>query len=592
MKNWSIEARSQAGIGVALLLACAIAIQQQATGTLGLDALPYLALLLGVGSGACLVLQRIRAGAARDDAAQRKLLHAHRHYRLLVETGHAGIWVLDKNGCGVFANHALGQMLGCQPDALRGQDIYAYLGDNAAATLASMLSSASTATHDLCYRRANGELGWAMVSSCEMLDDAGLPCGTLLLLSDISQRKQVELALAAMQIDLEIRIQVRTADLQKANDQLRAEIAVREAAERALAASERRLHEIISMMPTALFIKDSKLDVVLMNEACAEQWGVTLQEVAGTKGPWICPQKQLDTFFEQDRAVLASGRFEKREVRTWHRGMQEVRILEAYKKPVYDVNGKPLYLIGMTFDITERKRSEAALADSVQQLRQLTAHLETVKEDERQRIARDIHDELGQNLLALKIDVQMLHARTSRHTRLNNRAAAMLATIDATIRSVRAIINDLHPSTLDLGLGPAVEWLAGEIGKRSGIDCRVQVRGEESSDLDPRRAAAVFRIVQESLINVMRHSGATQADVKLDIGNGRMQVEIADDGIGMDPSARGNGGGKFGLRGMHERVGALGGELEIQSSPGAGTRLKMQLPTREENCELETIGEK
>jgi PAS domain S-box-containing protein len=589
MRNWKVESFGLAGITIILMLASLLALREHHMGQLDWVAGLFFGALLFIGVGSCVILLMVRKASSARDIANRRLINSKRRYQALVESAHSGIWMLDNAGHCVFANRSLGDMLGVKPADLLDRTVFAYLGENPSALLLPLLSGNSTITCDLCYRGAFGQLGWAMVSSRIVTDELDNPTGTLLMLTDITARKQAELALAAVQVDLETRIRMRTADLQKVNDKLRSEITVREAAERALLASERRMHEIISMMPIAMFIKDADLNIVLLNDACAEQWGVTLEQVAGTRSHQVYPPEQMRIFNDHDRAVFASGKCEMREVTLWHHGRGEDRLLETYKKPVYDARGEPLYLICMTFDITERKRNEKALADSLDQLRQLTAHLETVKDEERQRIAREIHDDLGQNLLALKIDVAMLHARTGRHPRLNSRAAGMLATIDATIRSVRSIINDLHPSTLDLGLAAAVEWLVGEVVRRSGIDCTLQVRGDDHGDLDPRRRAAVFRIVQESLTNVMRHSAAAHADVRLDIGGEQVHVEIADDGVGMDPRST---AGKFGLRGMHERVGALGGELKIDSHPGGGTRLKMLLPTREEKRELETIGEK
>lgn len=591
MSKWKLETYGLAGISALLLLAITLLVREYQIGQLDLLAGILFGFLVVVSAGCCVVLALMRQAATSRDEAELRLGYSQRRFERLVETAHTGFWALDQDGRCLYANSALGEMLSTPCHILTGQTVFAFLDGNPEGPLKQLLAGATTATYDLSLRRSNGDVGWAAVSSRTMFDETGNPTGILLMLSDITARKRAELELAGVQADLEQRIEARTADLVAVNEQLRAEIGIREAAERALVASEHRLHEIISMMPIAVFIKDTDLNIVLMNDVCAEQWGTTFEQVAGTHAMATCPPEHIRAYHDHDRAVFISGKCERREVLMWHHGRGEDRLLETYKKPVYDPNGKPIYLICMSFDITERKRAEKELADTVERLRQLTAHLETVKDEERQRIARDIHDDLGQNLLALKIDVSMLHARTAAHPRLNARAASMLATIDATIRSVRAIINDLHPSTLDLGLGAAVEWLVGEVVKRSGIDCTLEIQGDETTDLDPRRRAAVFRLVQESLINVMRHSSAAHAGVRLDMGGERLEVEIADDGIGMDPASPIKVG-KFGLRGMHERVGALGGELEIDSRPGAGTRLKMLLPTHEEKREFATIGEK
>jgi signal transduction histidine kinase len=219
----------------------------------------------------------------------------------------------------------------------------------------------------------------------------------------------------------------------------------------------------------------------------------------------------------------------------------------------------------------ERKKAEDAL-------RQLAAHQESIKEDERKRIAREIHDDLGQNLLALRIDVSMLHARTGGHPKLNQKVAAALRHIDATMKTVRTIINDLRPSVLELGLHAAIEWQLKEFQRRNGIKCELKV-GPEIPDpgLEEQRATALFRILQESLVNVSRHSQARHVSVTLCTNENRLIMKVADDGIGIPDGCRRKGSG-FGLLGINERIGNLGGALTIDSGHGTGTTLTVSIP--------------
>jgi signal transduction histidine kinase len=219
------------------------------------------------------------------------------------------------------------------------------------------------------------------------------------------------------------------------------------------------------------------------------------------------------------------------------------------------------------------------LRQSKQLLRQLASHQEMIKEEERKRIAREVHDELGQNLLALRIDASMLHARTaSMHPRLNEKAAHALNHIDTTIKSVRSIINNLRPPVLDLGLQAAIEWQIQEFRRRSGIACDLTVVTEEfDHNLDEKCATALFRILQESLTNVIRHAKANKVEVVLSKESGWLGMQISDNGIGLrqDLSKRGQ---TFGLQGIDERIQMLGGELKIESMPGKGTSLTISLP--------------
>ena len=219
------------------------------------------------------------------------------------------------------------------------------------------------------------------------------------------------------------------------------------------------------------------------------------------------------------------------------------------------------------------------LRQSKQLLHELASHQEAIKEEERKRIAREIHDELGQNLLALRIDASMLHARTGGlHPRLHEKAQHALEQIDTTIKSVRGIINDLRPPVLDLGLLAAIEWQVKEFIRRSGVACKLTARDEQfDRGLDERCATALFRILQESLTNAARHARASQVCLTLDRDQDRLRMRIADNGIGMHPHER-NDGLAFGLQGIRERVRMLEGKLEIDSRPGSGTSLTVTIP--------------
>jgi signal transduction histidine kinase len=227
-------------------------------------------------------------------------------------------------------------------------------------------------------------------------------------------------------------------------------------------------------------------------------------------------------------------------------------------------------------DIAARKQAEEALKKSQRLLRKLTAHQQQIKENERKRIAREIHDELGQNLLALRIDVSMLHARTAGHPRLNERVDAALNQIDITMKAMRSIINDLRPAVLDLGLHAAIEWQMQEFQRRSGIKCELKIDHEEC-DLDDYRATALFRILQESLTNVLRHAQASQVQIVLRKNGANFCMNIEDNGHGF---VRGNRrkANSFGLVGIKERITALGGAFSINSDPSRGTALMISIP--------------
>lgn len=216
-------------------------------------------------------------------------------------------------------------------------------------------------------------------------------------------------------------------------------------------------------------------------------------------------------------------------------------------------------------EVAERERAEAALHQSREQLRKLADHLVTVKEDERKRIAREIHDELGQNLLALRLDIAALRARAgARHPRLGRRVEVVLDNVDATIRSVRGIMNELRPAVLDLGLQAAFEWQVGEWRKRSGVACRLLLPDEAVlAAIGADVGMVLFRGLQESLLNVQRHAQASDVEVRLRAHGNWLELRVADNGIGIAPAQR-NKNGSFGLIGIAERVAAMGGHFQLE----------------------------
>ncbi|WP_232250953.1 CHASE domain-containing protein [Janthinobacterium sp. 1_2014MBL_MicDiv] len=234
--------------------------------------------------------------------------------------------------------------------------------------------------------------------------------------------------------------------------------------------------------------------------------------------------------------------------------------------------------IQMANGMTEELRaSQIRLQLSHQKLRRLAAHADQIKEEERKRIAREIHDDLGQNLLVLRIDADMLASRTQRrHPRLNARARSTLDQIDVTIKSVRQIINDLRPTVLDLGVNAAVEWQVAQFRLRTGIACEVS----ESHDdicLSDQCATALFRILQESLSNISQHANASRVQVKLEKCRDTVSMSISDNGVGAAIDGR-NKLGSFGLVGIEERIKLLGGTFYIESSPGAGMSVHVSVP--------------
>lgn len=231
---------------------------------------------------------------------------------------------------------------------------------------------------------------------------------------------------------------------------------------------------------------------------------------------------------------------------------------------------------------SELRESQNKLQLSHQKLRRLADHAYQIKELERKRIAREIHDDLGQNLLALRIEAEMLSSRTKgTQSLLHKRARATLLQIDTTIKSVRQIINDLRPTVLDLGLSAAVEWQVNQFQRRTGIQCEVHDEHGDISLAD-HCATAFFRILQESLTNIVRHANATRVLVDLHLHRGWLSLTVKDNGCGLPPGGRYKHG-SFGLVGIEERILILGGTCAVFSEHGSGTTVMVSAPVYQAN---------
>ena len=232
----------------------------------------------------------------------------------------------------------------------------------------------------------------------------------------------------------------------------------------------------------------------------------------------------------------------------------------------------------LTAEVNERKKAEEELNHTTNKLRQLTMRLQTIREEENSAIAREIHDELGQALTAIKIDVAWLGKKYSNNTTLVEGLMNISNTIDDTIKSIRKISTRLRPRLLDeLGLIPAVQWQIKDFQKRTGIECEVKLPGEEIQ-LDKSISSPLFRIFQEAITNIARHSQATKVNLNITIDkNENLYLSVKDNGIGL-PDNYLNKDHSLGIVGMQERAKSINSVLEIKPSAEGGTDIFVTVP--------------
>jgi signal transduction histidine kinase len=243
---------------------------------------------------------------------------------------------------------------------------------------------------------------------------------------------------------------------------------------------------------------------------------------------------------------------------------------------LYDESGMLTGHFGIQRDITERRANEEALRRSRQELRDLADRLQAVREEERTRIARELHDELGQALTGLKLDLAWVRGRLPQAD-LAERLQTLMNRVDGTVDAVRRIATELRPGVLDLlGLVAAIEWQAQEFGRRTGIETSLELDADQSP-LDDTRATTVFRILQEALTNVARHAGASRVRIGFSRSREQLRLQVADNGRGIT-AAELAGRRSLGLVGIRERAIACGGLLEITGRQGQGTVVDLRIP--------------
>jgi PAS domain S-box-containing protein len=349
-------------------------------------------------------------------------------------------------------------------------------------------------------------------------------------------------------------------------------------AEEELKLSEQKYRLLFHSNPLAMFMLSlPDYQIIEANESTLIQYGYTREEFLALDVYKLRPDEEIDKF--------------KKYTDTAFRGIHYAGIWRHQKKDgtIIYVNivthdtwyeGKPVRLV-LANEVTEQYLAEERLKESYDSIKRLTEHLNSVREQERLHIAREIHDELGQLLTVLKMDVSWLNKKLQASPdNVKEKLAELSGLLDTTVKTVRRISSELRPSLIDdLGLVAAMEWHMEEFQKRSGIDCLAQLPDREYN-LSDNIKIGLYRILQESLTNVARHAQAKKVSVKLQKTDNQLILTVEDDGIGYDEAKRNKK--TLGLVGARERAEGLGGSYSIEGFPGVGTRVQVAIPFSEQ----------
>ncbi|HLP36446.1 MAG TPA: PAS domain S-box protein [Lacibacter sp.] len=350
------------------------------------------------------------------------------------------------------------------------------------------------------------------------------------------------------------------------------DITERKKVEDALLQSEEKYRTLVEQATDGIFIADHTGKFVIVNSAAVKLSKYTEEELAN-----------LTIYDLADPEEIKTNPFRFEEMKS-EQGARSERKLKRKDGSILDIEINAKFLSDGRFlafirDITERKKAEDELNSSYKAIRKLTSHLQNAREEERTHIAREIHDELGQQLTVLKMDVSWLNKKIKQleNQQLNEKATEIVQMLNDTVNTVRRISSDLRPVLLDdLGLAAAIEWHLMEFGKRSGI--KTEFFTLESAIEIPRAiATGLFRIYQESITNIARHSEATEVMVELFVEDKVVTMAISDNGKGFDVTSIGRKK-TLGVLGMQERTVMMGGTFRIKRNPAKGMKVEVHVP--------------
>lgn len=486
-------------------------------------------------------LERLQKQVSELEISRAELERAERDLRikdLAIESSINAIGITDLNGTVIYVNAACVKMWGFEnKEEIIGRSLFEFWeGDGVLQTVKTLHEEGGRIGEDI-GKRKDGSLFNVQFSTSMIRDESGNPQFMLGSFIDITAQK-------------------KTANV--------------------LRESEEKFRNLAEQSPNMIFIH--AIDrIVYANRRCEEVMEYTRKEFYSPTFDFFC-------LITPESIALAKSNFslhleglevEPIEYKLLTRSGKRIEVILTTR--LIDFMGKKT-ILGIITDITVQKKAEEGLKQSKEKLQNLASHLQTVREEERKRIAREIHDELGQILIAIKMELYRFdHEIPAGQKKLHVNLQSILELIDSTIRSVSRIQAELRPSVLDeLGLVPALEWYTGDFQKRTGIFCNIS-KNLESTPVDQEYTLAVFRIFQEALTNIARHAEATRVEINLVIKDGVLDMTIEDNGKGISTEQL-TSPHSFGLIGIRERVKFMGGKDKIGGFRGKGTMVSVRVP--------------
>jgi PAS domain S-box-containing protein len=496
----------------------------------------------GDGSGALIAILGVVADITERKLAEAQLEEQRLRLRTLVQTIPDLVWLKDPDGVYLSCNPQFERFFGAVEAEIVGKTDYDFVDAGLADFFRqkdreAMAAGKPSVNEEWITYADTGERALLETIKTPVRDESGRLIGVMGIARDISERRYAEDA------------------LQRQKD---------------------FMAQVLDTDPNLVFVKNADGHFIWVNHAMAEACGTTVQDMIWKHNNEVYPSnaQEMEGFLKTDREVIR----ERREVVVTESARLsggEQRWYRTIKRPLVENDGS-VNVLGIAMDITEQRLSEERLADSYRELQRLASHLDNVREEERTRIARELHDEMGATLAAMKMRVAWLASKLpAGRQELTEEVKHISELVADGIQTVRQIVHKLRPSPLeDVGLTAAIEDYVKKFQLHTGIECLLTLPAQELA-LEQEQAATLFRILQESLSNVAKHAQASQADIILTRKGKSLLLVIEDNGIGFEHASKEK---SFGLLGIRERALMMGGKARVGSAPGKGTRISVSMP--------------
>jgi PAS domain S-box-containing protein len=512
------------------------------------------------------------------ERAENALRESDRRYRTLFEESRDGIYINTLDGKFIDGNQSMLDLFGyTREEMLQVNAGSMYLDSvDRARFQEDMMEKNFVRDYEVRFKRKDGsEIDCLLTSTFWRASDDRV-LGYQGIIHDITERKKAEEALRAIKDELEVRVTERTAELRSANERLMHELTRRKRVEEMLRKGAERYRDLFQNSPVGIYRVNADGRILMANQALVRMLGYnTFTDITTNE---IEEDDYEPNYLQADfrKRLESDGRVRGYEA-TWKRPDGTIIFVSENARSVKSEDGSVIYYEGTVSDISEQKKAEEKIEAYQEELRSLASELSLAEERERRRISSMLHDNIGQILALAKIKLGslidpeshgMIHLEEVRHL------------IEQAIKYTRSLTFELSPPILyELGFEAALEWLGEQMQEQHGFVFTFE-NDNEPKQMDEEIRIFLFTSVRELLVNTGKHAGATCVTVAIRKSGDEVVIEVEDNGVGFSPAGYERGFGGYGLFSIRERLKHLGGRIEINSSPGKGTSIRLTVPSK------------